>query len=164
MIKLSLAFVSSFGAQTSWRFVPTPNMKYCRCQTPGDSCGRLFPLTFPQSRNGLWAMAFFMVLEHRLTCLDRETSYHPAASGAPIYLLSSFISFLAFSFICACPQGTETHARVPRIPGFPKQMPHEQQRLRNTSHQHSVADSGGSQHITKSPSRFPWAGRDSWAL
>lgn len=142
-------------------------MKYCLCQTLGNSCRRLFPLRFPQSRNRLGAMAFLWfwdAYENRLTCLDRETSYYPAASGAPIYLLSSFISFLAFSFICACPQGAETHARVLWIPCFPSQMPHGQQRLRNPSHQHSVADSGGSQHVTKSPSHFPWAGKDSWAL
>lgn len=101
--------------------------------------------------------------ESRITCLDRATSYHPAASGAPIYLLSSFISFLAFSFIRMCLQRAETHARVLRIPCLPNQTSCGQ-RLRNTSHRHSAADSGGSQHVMKSPFHFPWAGQDSQAL
>lgn len=71
---------------------------------------------------------------------------HPAASGALIYLLSSFISFLAVSFTCVCPQEAETQAGVLGISWFPQQEPCGQQRLRNASQQCSVADLGGSQH------------------
>lgn len=103
----------------------------------------------------LW---FWGTYESRLVTNLSWQRTHPAASGALIYL-SRFISFLAVSFTFMCPQEAESQAGVLGIPCLPQQAPRGQQRLRNTSHQGSVADLGGSQHVTKSPSYFPWASK-----
>lgn len=141
-------------------------MKYCLCQTLGTSCRRLFPLKFSQSRNRLDTLFlwFWDTYESRLVINLSWQRNHPAASGALIYQLSSFISFLPVSFTFVCPREAETQAGVLGIPCFPQQAPCGQQRLRNSSHQCSVADLGGSQHVTKSPSYFPWASKDSQAF
>lgn len=110
-------------------------------------------------------LRFWDTYESRLVTNLSWQRNHSAASGALIYLLSSFTSFLAVSFTCVCPQEAETQAGVLGISCFPQQAPRGQQRLRNASHQCSVAGgSGGSQHVTKSPSYFPWASKDSQAF